>query len=538
MELRWTARAVVVSVTGSCERNTWADALWTVATRQSNLGAVLVATKRDQVLAGTSVRKMILRTGGIERTESPPGRCREDEGWRCSRSTGSRSCRTGRVRLEQVSEVIQLLTGHALTLNKGTEGFARAAHQDLLEIAIEEVISADLETFLDAFRSILIHAVIGSTIEDKSDGSIAIVSFAVLADVLNAPITILATSDVVEIGQNFVDARALVILITVLEDVLDDETTSLTDGYLRPLTNKCSIDSAHDHWWGTLPSELEELLPDVASIAMNNGVPDTREKFTDHLVLEALWNTIKSLLDDMATESISAEANSVVLDVGSEAHDLIVIGALEDALDEEVAEAIAHQLETTTDDAVNDRVLESWFRVLDLLLEEDGGLLIVAGDDFVDNQIPVSGDTRFKKLTPVDLLSRVNVDMLAEMRWVEGLASGARTVTELGSIGVQTRANSTILWISSDSRRILTIGEWTAIRGATLHRHDRCASCGWVIGGRAIDRWWLRCSVRMSAVLWLTMSRIAMNTLGECIAIRSSRSSRVPDSSVVASVLS
>ena len=42
---------VAVAMTGGSEWNAWTNALRTVAAGQSNLGAVLVATKRDQVLA-------------------------------------------------------------------------------------------------------------------------------------------------------------------------------------------------------------------------------------------------------------------------------------------------------------------------------------------------------------------------------------------------------------------------------------------------------------------------------------------------------
>jgi hypothetical protein len=209
-------------------------------------------------------------------------------------------------------------------------------------------------------------------------------------------------------------------------------------------------------------------------------------------MLEGLGNTVEGLLDDVAAKGVSAETNSMAFDVSSKAHDLVVIGALEDALDEEVAKAVAHELETTVDDGVDDGVLESWLGVLDLLLEEDRCLLVVVRDDLLDNDIPVRRDTRLKEVTPVDLLSRMDEDVLTKMRWVEYLASRARTRAKLCSIGVETRRRTegrllvAILGIS-----VLTMTEWAIVCHTAL-RNDGGTLLLWVswIRGGAIHAEW------------------------------------------------
>lgn len=349
-----------------------------------------------------------------------------------------------------------------------------------MQVAIKEVGTADLEALLNTFARILIHAVVRSTSKDHSDGGIAIFNFAMLTNVLDAPVAILATSDVVKVGQNLVDARTLVILVAVLEDVLHNKTAGFADCNLSPLANKSSVDCSHDHRWWSLPAELEQLLPNVASISMNNGVADAGQQFTHHLMLESLGNAVEGLLNDVAAKCISAKTHSVSFNMSSQAHDLVVVGALEDALNKEVAKAITHELETTIDDGVDDGILERWLGVLDLLLEEYGRLLVVARDDLVDDHVPVRSDARLEELAPVDLLSRMDEDVLTKMRWVEDLTSRARTRAELCGIGVETRRHTKgRLLIAIGGICVLTMTKRTVICRTAL-RSDWSTLLQWV----------------------------------------------------------
>ena len=109
------------------------------------------------------------------------------------------------------------------------------ADQETLKIALKELRTANLETLLDNFGSILVHAVLICAVKNHLDGAAAISLSAVLADVLNAPIAKLAAGDEVEVGKDFIDARTLVDIGAVLEDVLNNKAASLTNSDLLPV---------------------------------------------------------------------------------------------------------------------------------------------------------------------------------------------------------------------------------------------------------------------------------------------------------------
>ena len=85
-----------------------------------------------------------------------------------------------------------------------------------LKVATEELNAADLEAFLDHLGSELIHAVFRGITDDMINSTSAISRGAVLADVLNTPVTKLAMGDDIDASQNFLNAWALTLLALFL----------------------------------------------------------------------------------------------------------------------------------------------------------------------------------------------------------------------------------------------------------------------------------------------------------------------------------
>lgn len=67
----------------------------------------------------------------------------------------------------------------------------------------------------------------------------------------------------------------LVLFEAVLKDVLNDQATSLTKSNLVPHATESLVDVLHNLRWRLGPAKLEKLLPDVASIAVNDSLRDT-----------------------------------------------------------------------------------------------------------------------------------------------------------------------------------------------------------------------------------------------------------------------
>lgn len=78
-----------------------------------------------------------------------------------------------------------------------------------IEVAGEELGAANLETLLDNFGSELVGAVLGSISNDMVDRTAAVTGRTVLTDVLNAPVSKLAVSNNVDIGEDLFNARPL-----------------------------------------------------------------------------------------------------------------------------------------------------------------------------------------------------------------------------------------------------------------------------------------------------------------------------------------
>lgn len=132
-----------------------------VATEHGDAGAVLGAAERDHVLADVRGDQLAMVAAAVG----------ED------------------VLNEVVSELI------ASDVNQWHARALRTTFADALEIAVEELIAANLKALLDDLGSILVHAVFGREAENVVDGAVAISRSSVLADVLNAPVAELAVGD-------------------------------------------------------------------------------------------------------------------------------------------------------------------------------------------------------------------------------------------------------------------------------------------------------------------------------------------------------
>jgi hypothetical protein len=197
----------------------------------------------------------------------------------------------------------------------------------------------------------------------------------------------------------------LVFLQAVLEDVLDDQGASLTKSNFMPHTPKSLIDILHDLRWRLSPAKLEELLPDVASISVNDRLGNATKKLMNHDSLVILRNGIECLLNDVATESIHREIQGVASNGFSNLYDLFRSSVLKATLNQEVSKAVDHQWIGLRNDCLNNVVLLLGCTDLKLLLQENGSLLIIIAHDLVDNVLPVAVDCSVKEATIVERLS-------------------------------------------------------------------------------------------------------------------------------------
>jgi hypothetical protein len=289
---------------------------------------------------------------------------------------------------------------------------ARAIRTSLahdVEVAVKEFGTADLETLLNNLGSELIHAVLCSIAQDMVNSTVAVRKGAVLADVLDAPVAKLTVSDDIDASKNLIDARTLVLVKTVLEDVLDDETASLSQGDFVPHATKSLVDVLHDERRSSAPAQLEQLLPDMACVAVDDRLRDAAQELVDHDGLVLLGHAVKGLLDDMAAESIHAEVQSVATDSLCNQDDLLRRAMLEAALDEEVAETVDHQRIGLVDDSLDDLKLLLRCAKLQLLLKEDGSLLVVAAHNLVNNVAPVAAHVTIEQAAVVERLNGAHI---------------------------------------------------------------------------------------------------------------------------------
>jgi len=176
-----------------------------------------------------------------------------------------------------------------------------------------------------------------------------------------------------------------------------------------PHATKSFINVAHDLRRRIAPAQLEELLPNVTSVAMDNGFWDTAEQLVNHGGLVIFGHAVEGLLDDVAAEGVHAESKRVATDCLSNGNDLLWRAMLEATLNQEVSKAVDHQSVGLEDDGLDNVVLLLWRTDLELLLEEDGSLLVVVADDLVDDVLPVAAHVSVQKSTVVHGLNKWHV---------------------------------------------------------------------------------------------------------------------------------
>jgi hypothetical protein len=135
----------------------------------------------------------------------------------------------------------------------------------------------------------------------------------------------------------------LIFLQAVLEYILNHETASLTQGNFMPHTTQCFVDVFHDLRWGFCPSQLEELLPHMAGIAMDNRLRNSPEELVYHDRFIVLWDRIEGFLDDVTAERIHRKIQSITTNGLSDLDDLLRRAMFKAPLNEEVPEAVDHQ---------------------------------------------------------------------------------------------------------------------------------------------------------------------------------------------------
>ena len=353
-----------------------------------------------------------------------------------------------------------------------------------VEVAVKEFGTADLETFLDNLGSELIHAVLCSVAQDMVDCAVAIRKSTVLTDVLDAPVAELTMSDNINASKDLIDARTLVLVKTVLEDVLNNKTASLSERDFMPHATQSLVDILHDQRRGATPAKLEQLLPDMTCVAVDDRLRDAAQELVDHDGLVLLGNAVEGLLDDVASESVHTQVQGVATDSLCNQHHLLGRAVLEAALDEEVAETIDHQRIGLVDDSLNDLELLLRSAKLQFLLKEYGSLLVVAAYDLVDDVAPVAAHVTIEQAAIVERLDSAHV-MLAlrgNRLWRDGLPltsevrCGRREASADRCLDLLARRSNlqTIDLVQLGLAKVL--GE----RGGWRCQTD----CAWTVGGR------------------------------------------------------
>jgi len=112
-----------------------------------------------------------------------------------------------RVRQDVLDQIVTILV--AGNVNQGNPRSVDTPLAHTVKVSTKEFRTADLQALLDHLGGELIHAVLGSVADDMVNGAAAVGWSAMLADVLDAPVTELAVSNDVDIGQYLFDAGTL-----------------------------------------------------------------------------------------------------------------------------------------------------------------------------------------------------------------------------------------------------------------------------------------------------------------------------------------
>jgi hypothetical protein len=277
------------------------------------------------------------------------------------------------------------------------------------EVAIKKLDTTNLEALLNNLGGVLIDAVTVGVDKDVVDDATLIGWRAMLTEMLDAPIAELTMRNEIYAVDHFFDGRTLLFLDAILEDVLNYQTSSLTKSDLVPHVSERFVNFEHDLRRLTRPAKLKKLLPNVTSIAVDHSIRNATEQLADHVSFVVLWNRVESLLNNMTAECIHAEGQDVAMYGISDGDDLLRCAMLKATLNEEVAEAVYHKRICLINDGGDNLELLLRSSSLQFLLQENGGLLIVAADNLVHNVLPIAGDSLVKEATVVHGLEWSNV---------------------------------------------------------------------------------------------------------------------------------
>lgn len=183
-----------------------------------------------------------------------------------------------------------------------------------------------------------------------------------------------------------------------------------------PHTSKGFVHFGHDLRRLVVPTQLEQLLPDMTGVPVNHGLWDSPQELMNHDSFVLLWNTIEGLLDDMASKWIHGQAQCITLDCISNGDHLVRRPMLETALNEKVAESIDHQRISLAYDRLDNVKLLFNCSDLEFLLEKDGSLLVIVTDNLVHNVLPVAGDILVQQTTVVQRLQWRHIRLCSETR--------------------------------------------------------------------------------------------------------------------------
>jgi hypothetical protein len=363
-----------------------------VGAEHSDSGTKLGSTKGDHVLPDVSSNDFAMLRGGIVQ--------------------------------DPLDEVVSVLI--ARDVNQGDAGTITTSFADSVEVAAQELSTTNLETLLNHLRGELIGAVLGSVANDMVDCPATVGRSAVLADVLDAPVSELAMGNNVNVGEDLLDTGALlehvsktskswrgamhlVLFKAIFKDVLDDEAAGFTQSYLMPHAHKRLIDILHDLRGGFSPPKLKKLLPDMTSVSMDDRLRDPAQKLMNHDSLEVFRNRIESLLNNMAPERIHGEVQGVASNGLGNVDDLFRRSVLKATLHKKVAKAVDHERIGLSHDSLDNLELLLGGTDLELLLQEDGSLLIIVANDLVDDILPVAVNVSVQQTTVVEWLRRREV---------------------------------------------------------------------------------------------------------------------------------
>ena len=189
-----TGGAVTETTLKKTSWRSWSDLVGRIGAEHGNAGAILGTTERYHVLPDMSSHNFSMLSSGVG--EDP---------------------------LNEI--VTELVTRYVDKRNARTVGTTLA---NAIEIFLQKVITANLETFLDNLGGILIGTILSSKAEDVIDSAVSISWSTMFADVLNTPVAKLTVGDNINGAENFIDTRALILFEAVLKNILNDKATSLS----------------------------------------------------------------------------------------------------------------------------------------------------------------------------------------------------------------------------------------------------------------------------------------------------------------------